>query len=253
MIATLAGLGGILAGGLGTAWAVRQRRLAREAAASTEARSAPAAEPPRIQVDPLSASNAERGLVTLLAESLRRPVALLRHSEDVPAEILEAVARTARLARMLSAGPRPMQAKPVSPIVLLEAAAERVEKLRLGKVPASWTLRCRQPVHIDPKRGTDAFRELLETCADADGEAGRLAIRIVPGERPGYPVCVELEIGRRGAAPETLPLLAARRLLENDGARVEVDGGRIRIDLRSAPPVEEQPASGPSGGGTPPS
>lgn len=139
-----------------------------------------------------------------------------------------------------------MQAKPSSPIALLERAAERVEKLRLGKVPASWTLRCRQPVHVDPKRASDAFRELLETCADAAGEAGRLAIRILPGERPGYPVRVELEIGRRGAAPETLPLLAARRLLENDGARVEVDGGRIGIDLRSAPPAKEDP-SGPAG------
>ncbi len=144
---------------------------------------------------------------------------------------------------MLVSQPRPMQAKPVSPISLLQEAAEQVEKLRLGKVPASWTLRNRQPVHVDPERTRSAFRELLATSADTAGQAGRVGIRVLPGRDAGYPVRVEIEIGRRGSEPDELALLVARRLLESQGARVEVEGQRVEIALRSAP---AEPAQIPS-------
>jgi hypothetical protein len=136
-----------------------------------------------------------------------------------------------------------MKAMPVSPISLLQEAAEQVEKLRLGKVPASWTLRNRQPVHLDPDRARAAFRELLTTVADTAGEGGRVGIRILPGSDPGYPVRVEIEIGRRGSEPDALALRVAERLLTGQGARVEVDGQRLAIALRSTPSEAGQTVS----------
>ena len=137
-------------------------------------------------------------VLTLFAHALREPLRALRRSE-VPPELIARVERVAWQARMLSAAPRPMKAKPSSPIGLLQEAAEQVEWLRLGKVAASWGLMTRQPVHVDPERTRGAFRELLQAAADATGEGGRLAIRIHEGKTEGYPVQIEIEIGRRGA------------------------------------------------------
>jgi hypothetical protein len=138
-------------------------------------------------------------------------------------------------ARMLNAAPRPMKAKPSSPIGLLQEAAEQVEQLRLGKVAASWGLMTRQPVHVDPERTRGAFRELLQAASDATGEGGRLAIRIHEGDAESYPVQVEIEIGRRGAEPDPLSTRVARHLLESQGARFETDATLARISLRCQP------------------
>lgn len=186
------------------------------------------------------------GVATLLEGALRRPLARLRRLGACPTDLVDEFERVAWQARMLRALPRPLQARPHSPIALLESAAEQVELLRLGKVPTSWTLRNRQPVLVDGERAGAALRELLTTCAAEAGEGGRIAVRILPGREPRYPVCVELEIGRRGAEPDPLALLVARRLLEGQGARVEADATRVRIDLRGGvaePPPAAQTVS----------
>ena len=243
LIAILSGLGGVLAGALLTAYAVRRHRLAHaQAPASEPSGAAPEPEPAR-QVPSAEEADADPNGVTLLANALRAPLARLRRSEDCPPEAVEELERIAWQARMLVSRPRPMKSMPVSPISLLQEAAEQVEKLRLGKVPASWTLRNRQPVHLDPDRARAAFRELLTTAADTAGEGGRVGIRILPGSDPGYPVRVELEIGRRGSEPDALAFRVAERLLRGQGARVEVDGQRIGISLRSAPAEAAQTAS----------
>jgi hypothetical protein len=179
------------------------------------------------------------GVATLLEGALRRPLARLRRLGACPTDLVAEFERVAWQARMLRALPRPLQARPHSPIALLESAAEQVELLRLGKVPTSWTLRNRQPVLVDAERAGAALRELLTTCAAEAGEGGRIAVRILPGREPRHPVCVELEIGRRGAEPDPLALLVARRLLEGQGARVEADATLVRIELRGV--VVEQP------------
>jgi hypothetical protein len=234
LIPILSGLGGVLAGALLTAYAVRRHRLAHGALAPPpEPQCFQPAGPAEVRSE--EDAGAERNGITLLGHALRAPLARLRRTDGCPPEALEEIERIAWQARMLVSRPRPMKAKPVSPISLLQEAAEQVEKLRLGKVPVSWTLRNRQPVHLDPDRSRGAFRELLATVADTAGEEGRVGIRIVPGSNPGYPVRVEIEIGRRGSEPDPLALLVAGRLLEGQGARVEVDGQRIGIALRSTP------------------
>ena len=137
---------------------------------------------------------------------------------------------------MLVSGPRPMQAQPTSPIVLLQEAAEEVEALRLGKVNASWSVRTRQPVHVDPERARAAFRELLVAAVEAVGEGGRLALRVRQGERKGFPIEIEVEIGRRGVELESLAFLVARRVLEGQGCIVELDGTVTRVALRALGP-----------------
>ncbi len=189
-------------------------------------------------------AEASTGVATLLEAALRRPLARLRRLGACPSELLDEFERVAWQARMLRALPRPLQARPHSPIALLESAAEQVELLRLGKVPASWTLRNRQPVHVDAERASAALRELLTTCAAEAGEGGRIALRILPGREPRYPVCVELEIGRRGAEPDPLALLVARRLLEGQAARVTAEATLVRIELRGG--VVEPPSSPPT-------
>jgi hypothetical protein len=241
LIPILTGLVGFLAGGLLVAYAVRRHRLAHPPDPSPEPRRLEPVHPREAPQEDLAAQ--ERNALILLGNALRAPLARLRRTEGFPSEALGEIERVAWQARMLVSRPRPMKAVPVSPIALLQEAAEEVEKLRLGKVPASWTLRNRQPVHLDPERARGAFRELLTTGADTAGEAGRVGIRILPGSDPGYPVCVEIEIGRRGSEPDPLAILVAERLLEGQGARLEVDGERIRISLRSAP---AEPAHTPS-------
>lgn len=193
----------------------------------------PVATPPPTPPAPgTDLAEATTGVATLLEGALRRPLARLRRLGACPTDLVEEFERVAWQARMLRALPRPLQARPHSPIALLESAAEQVELLRLGKVPASWTLRNRQPVNVDGERAGAALRELLTTCAAEAGEGGRIAVRILPGREPRYPVSIELEIGRRGAEPDPLALLVARRLLEGQGARVEAEATRVRIDLR---------------------
>ena len=133
-----------------------------------------------------------------------------------------------------------MQAKPISPVSLLQEAAEEVPLLRDGTVTASWSLLNRQPVDLDPERTRCAFRELLAAGAEAATAGGRLGIKILPGTDSGYPVQIEVEIGRRGTETDSLSLLVARRLLESQGARVEVDGNITRIQLRHAAPTTEE-------------
>jgi hypothetical protein len=135
--------------------------------------------------------------------------------------------------------------EPLARLRLLQGAAEQVTLLRLGKVGASWTLRGRQPVHVDPERATAAFRELLASSAEAEGEGGRLAIRIERSGDARYPVGVEIELGRRNAEPDPLGMLVARRVLEGQGARVLSDGARTRVLLRSLPvePESQTPSN----------
>jgi hypothetical protein len=241
------GTGLILAGflvGVGVTLLALRARLRRSAVAPPLARPKPVESG---TVAPDEGREPHSGhLITLIEQALRAPLSRLRRSEGRPPEVVEALERLAWQARMLTAPARPMQAHPTSPISLLEAAAQEVELLRLGKVPASWTLRNRQPVQLDGERAGAAFRELLWAAAEGAGEAGRIAIRILPGDDSRYPVRVEVEIGRRGAEPDPLPLLVARRLLEGQGAQVKAEGPLISVALRAAvrEPEEEDTAQG---------
>lgn len=178
-------------------------------------------------------------LVALLEHAIREPLARLRRVDNGPAEIVGQLERLAWQARMLTAAARPMQAHPTSPIALVEQAAAGVELLRLGKVPASWTLQSRQPVYVDAERARAALREILQAAAEAAGPDGRLGIRILPGADRSYPVRIEVEVGRRGSEPDALALRVARALLESQGARVVAEGPHVQVHLRGAP--SEQP------------
>lgn len=173
-------------------------------------------------------------LISLFAEALRDPLRQLRRSEGRASEIVEQLERIAWQARMLVARPRPMQAKPASPVSLLQEAAEEVPLLRDGTVTVSWSLLNRQPLELDPERTRGALRELLAAGAAAAAAGGRIGIKILPGTESGYPVQIEVEIGQRGAETDSLSFLVARHLLEGQGARVEVDGNVTRIKLRNA-------------------
>ncbi len=174
-------------------------------------------------------------LLALFATALRGP---LRELRRLPAAG-EPLARLEQLAwqlRMLTSRPRPMKAQPVSPLALLQEAAEEVPQLREGKVGASWSILNRQPAHIDPERMRGAFRELLASGAELAGAEGRMGIRILQGSDEGYPVEIEIEIGRRGSEPDSLSLLVARHIVEGQGGRLDIDGGITRIRLRNAAP-----------------
>jgi hypothetical protein len=171
-------------------------------------------------------------LISLLGAALRDPLQALRRVERAPPELIAQFERVTWQARMLATGARPMQALPCSPVALLEEAAQEVETLRLGKVQASWTLLTRQPVYVDPERTRSAFRELFTAGAALAGEAGRLAVRITPGERETHPVRIEIEIGQRGTEMDALAAGVARHLLEAQGALFEQDGPVVRIWLR---------------------
>lgn len=227
MIEPLIGLGGFFAGIVLTLIATRGRRVPLET---------PGVEELNLAADEdLQEADTRTGpLVRLLGQALREPLRGLRRSGSSP-ELVAQVERVAWQARMLVSRARPMQSKPTSPIALLQEAAQEVEALRLGKVGISWGLLTRQPVHVDPERTRGAFRELLTAAAQAAGEGGRLAIRIHEGEREGYPVDVELEVGRRGAEYDVLAFRVARHLLETQGARVDGDGPVIGVSLRSLP------------------
>ena len=173
-------------------------------------------------------------LIALIADAIREPLRQLRRAKETP---LDAVARLERLAwqtRMLIAKPRPMRAAPVSPIGLLQEAAEQIPLLRDGSVGASWSLLNRQPVHVDADRMRGAFRALLETGAEIAGPGGRVGIKILPGKVAGYPVQIEIEIGRRGAELDALSQTVTRHLVESQGGKLELDGNVTRILLRNA-------------------
>ena len=176
-------------------------------------------------------------LVSLFARAIREPLVQLRRSEGCPPDALLRLERLAWQTRMVVSRPRPMQAKLVSPMTLLQEAAEEVPILQAGQVGASWSLMNRRPVQLDPDRARAAFREILTASAESCGEGGRLAIRIAAGTEDGYPVQVEIEIGQRGAEADPLSFLVARHLLETQGARVDVEGGITRIRLRTEPAI----------------
>jgi hypothetical protein len=173
-------------------------------------------------------------LLSLIGQALREPLRDLKRT-DAPAEVIAKLERVAWQARMLVSRPRPMRALPSSPLALLQEAAEQVPLLRDGKVGASWSVLNRQPAHVDPERMRAVFRELLTTGSAQAGERGRVGIRILQGSEPGYPVQIEIEIGRRGTEVEPLALLVARHIVETQGGRLDVDGAVTRIHLRSAP------------------
>ena len=183
---------------------------------------------------PLSERPVPPHLIALIADAIREPLRQLRRAKETP---LDAVARLERLAwqtRMLVARPRPMRAAPVSPIALLQEAAEQIPLLRDGSVGASWSLLNRQPVHVDSDRMRGAFRALLETGAEIAGPGGRVGIKILPGKVAGYPVQIEIEIGRRGAELDALSQTVTRHLVESQGGKLELDGNVTRILLRNA-------------------
>jgi hypothetical protein len=186
-------------------------------------------------------------LIGLLARAFREPLAQLRRSEDCPAEALRQLERIAWQTRMLCSAPRPMQGKLLSPISLLQEVAEEDPLLRNGSVVVSWSLLNRHPVHVDPERARAAFREIFAASAERCGEGGRMAIRILQGSADGYPVQIEVEIGRPGVEADSLAFLVARHVLESQGGRVEVDGCITRIQLRgSLPEATPVPAQIPS-------
>jgi hypothetical protein len=79
-----------------------------------------------------------------------------------------------------------------------------------------------------------AFRALLETGAEIAGPGGRVGIKILPGKVAGYPVQIEIEIGRRGAELDPLSQTVTRHLVESQGGKLELDGNVTRILLRNA-------------------
>jgi hypothetical protein len=232
----LVGLGGLLAGVGLTLLALRGRR---PLAASAQPPAAPQREAQDAEAHNGTSTSRALPTVALLERALREPLVRLRRWEGCPPDALEQLEHLAWQARMLRAPSRPMQAFPSAPMTLLQEAAERVTLLRLGKVGTSWSLRNRQPVHVDPERAGAAFRELLEAAAQASGEGGRIAIRILPGTESGFPVRIEIEVGRRSAEFDPLAVLVARRLLEQQGGQVEADPPITRILLRAAAPDPE--------------
>ncbi len=175
-------------------------------------------------------------LSSLLARALREPIRQLRRVSGCPPAALRQLELIAWQTRMLSSALRPMQAKLVSPISLLQEAALDVSLLGDGSVAASWSLLCRELVQVDPERTRSAFREILSSNAEICGKGGRLAVRILPGTRSKYPVQIEVEIGRPGSEADPLALIVARRLLESQGGLVELDGRITRVHLRGSAP-----------------
>lgn len=237
--------------GAGCAWLwLRRRRKAEPAAPSfafdetTVPLSVVPALPPvavaaRGGAEPAAAEVAAPAhLLALLANGIREPLRELRRASEVPSLALARLERIAWQMRMLVSRPRPMRAAPTSPIALLQEAAEQIPLLRDGSVGASWSLLNRQPVHVDAERMRAAFRGLLESGAELAGDGGRVGIKILKGDVAGFPVQIEIEIGRRGTELDPLALLVTRHLIESQGGRLELDGNVTRILLRSAGPDE---------------
>ena len=242
----LFGLLGFVAGG-GFAWLVLRRRRPPAPEAALVEREVIAKRKPLTPVRETElARDATRDappyLIALIAEAMREPLRQLRRGGNVPVDALDRLERVAWQVRMLVARPRPMRAAPTSPISLMQEAAEQIPLLRDGSVGASWSLLNRQPVHADPERMRAAFRALLESGAELAGLGGRIGIKILRGEAQGFPVQIEIEIGRRGTEVDALSMLVTRHLIESQGGRIEIDGNMTRVFLRNAGP-EEQIAS----------
>ncbi|MFI5314255.1 MAG: hypothetical protein ACHQ6T_01025 [Myxococcota bacterium] len=223
--------------GFGSAALWLRRRAPRAGVASIET-AAPAEVKSLIPVREIGADeSAERAaaphLLALIGEAIREPLRLLRRASDAPSDALERLERVAWQTRMLVSRPRPMRASPTSPIALLQEAAEQIPLLRDGTVGASWSLLNRQPVYVDSDRIRGAFRGLLESGAELAGPGGRVGIKILQGKQAGFPVQIEIEIGRRGAELDPLVLLVTRHLIESQGGRLELDGNVTRILLRN--------------------
>jgi hypothetical protein len=244
MIETLLGLGGFLAGA-GCAWGVLRRKRAPTMVAATPVQLEIVPEPkPLAAVREIAPERELEGkapphLIALIGDAIREPLRQLRRSGEVPSDALQRLERIAWQMRMLVARPRPMRAAPTSPISLLQEAAEQIPLLRDGSVGASWSLLNRQPVHVDPERMLAAFRALLESGAELAGEGGRIGIKILRGESAGFPVQIEIEIGRRGTELDPLAMLVTRHLIESQGGRIEIDGNMTRVFLRNAGPDEQ--------------
>ena len=242
----LFGLLGFVAGG-GFTWLVLRRRRPPAPEAPLVDREVNAELKPLTPVREIelardAAREAPPYLIALIAEAMREPLRQLRRAGNVPADALDRLERVAWQVRMLVARPRPMRAAPTSPISLMQEAAEQIPLLRDGSVGASWSLLNRQPVHADPERMRAAFRALLESGAELAGLGGRIGIKILRGEAQGFPVQIEIEIGRRGTEVDALSMLVTRHLIESQGGRIEIDGNMTRVFLRNAGP-EEQIAS----------
>lgn len=231
LIAALIGGGGFLVGVVACALALRLRP--RE---SGPARAAPA--PPPAEA-PEEGPHARLHRLGLVERALRAQLRRMRWA-DSGSPVRPELERLADQVRMLARPPRPLQARPTSPIDLVREAAEEVEALRLGKVAAAWTLLTRQPIHVDPSRARPALRELLHAGADAVGEGGRIAVRIRPSKRSSHPVAIEIEVGRSDAEPDALAYSAARAALLGQGARVEADGPVVRLELPSVPSASDE-------------
>ena len=245
LIASLLGIGGFAVGVLATVAVLRERRQGGDL---DQDGLLPAVDPESAaesREEPAERMNGGLHLVGLIGQALR-PALLRLRRESVAPVLVEEFEHVAWQARMLTSHPRPMQAQPSSTIALLQEAAEQVEVLRLGKVTASWTLRTRTPVYVDPERTRAAFRELLAAAASAAGESGRLSVRVHTGPDDAFPVRAEVEIVRKRAEPEPLAFLVAKHLLESQGAQVSLDGRVARVDLRCIAP--EGPARPTKGG-----
>ncbi len=249
-MALLFGLLGFVVGG-GVVWLGMRLAARRRAAPAPDT---PRADPELVLAElkpltpvrevPLERGDAERSaappyLIALIGEAMREPLRQLRRASNVPVGALDRLERVAWQMRMLVARPRPMRAAPTSPISLLQEAAEQIPLLRDGSVGASWSLLNRQPVHVDAERMRAAFRALLESGAELAGEGGRIGIKILRGEATGFPVQIEIEIGRRGTELDALSMLVTRHLIESQGGRIEIDGNMTRVYLRNAGPEEK--------------
>jgi hypothetical protein len=239
----LFGLLGFVAGA-GIAWGVMRRR---RPPAPDASRSDPEVIAELKPLTPVREIKLEREadraappyLIALIGEAMREPLRQLRRAGNVPGDALDRLERVAWQMRMLVTRPRPMRAAPTSPISLLQEAAEQIPLLRDGSVGASWSLLNRQPVHVDPERMRAAFRALLESGAELAGEGGRIGIKILRGDTQGFPVQIEIEIGRRGTELDGLSMLVTRHLIESQGGRIEIDGNMTRVLLRNAGPDEQ--------------
>jgi hypothetical protein len=228
-------LGFALGIGLGALWF----RRAQKTPAAPVSAEAPAETKVLTPVrDPSADEPVERAvaphLIALIGDAIREPLRLLRRASDTPSEAIARLERVAWQTRMLVSRPRPMRAAPTSPVALLQEAAEQIPLLRDGTVGASWSLLNRQPVYVDSDRIRGAFRGLLESGAELAGPGGRVGIKILHGKVAGFPVQIEIEIGRRGTELDPLVLLVTRHLIESQGGRLEVDGNVTRILLRNA-------------------
>jgi hypothetical protein len=220
---------GLMCGAL-LAWWLAPRRTGREPDAGAAPPEDPVARPAEEASPPPPPH-----LISLISQALREPLRELRRTGAAP-RVRAQLERLGWQMRMLVAPARPMRAVPASPLALLQEAAAEVPLLRDGRVTASWSILNRQPAHVDPERMRAAFRELLASGADLAGERGRMGIKILPGPEPGYPVQIEIEIGRRGSEADALAMLVARQIVEAQGGRLETDGAITRIRLRHTAP-----------------